>query len=142
MVKGNIKFELKNDIKELGKLCLILERFGDSHGFTQKAVFEINLVMEEVFTNIIQYGFTGKAEHVIHISVSFGDSAVVIRIEDDGIPFNPLKTAPPDLDCTIEERDVGGLGIHLIKQYMDDIEYQRMGELNVLTIKKNIQGDK
>ena len=63
---------------------------------------------------------------------------VTIRIEDDGISFNPLETKPPDLDCTLEERDIGGLGIHLIKGYMDDIDYQRRGKQNILTIKKNI----
>jgi anti-sigma regulatory factor (Ser/Thr protein kinase) len=138
MDKGKIKFELKNDIQELDKLCRILGRFGNSHGFPQKAAFEINLVLEEIFTNIVRYGFANKAEHIVQISVSYDNGVVIIRIEDDGIPFNPLETDPPDLDCTIEERDIGGLGIHLIKGYTNGIEYQRLGDRNILTIKKNI----
>jgi anti-sigma regulatory factor (Ser/Thr protein kinase) len=138
MVQSKITFELKNDIQELDKLCRILDRFGNSHGFSQKAAFEINLVLEEIFTNIVHYGFADKTEHVVHISLSYDNGLVIIRIEDNGIPFNPLTSEPPDLDRSVEERDIGGLGIHLIKGYTNGIEYQRRGELNILTIKKNI----
>ena len=124
MVKGSITFELKNDIRELDRLCRILDRFGVSHSFSKKAGLEINLVMEEIFTNIVRYGFPDKTDHVIHVTISYDNSRVTIRIEDNGIPFNPLTSETPDLDCTLEERDVGGLGIHLIKGYTDSIEYQ------------------
>lgn len=138
MVEGRITFELKNDIHELDKLCRILKRFGTSHGLSKKAAFEINLVMEEIFTNIVHYGFSDKAEHIVCVSVSYENNVVIIRIEDDGISFNPLKTEPPDLDCTLEQRDIGGLGIHLIKGYTDSIDYHRHNNLNILTIKKKV----
>ena len=76
----------------------------------------------------------------IKISITFDDKQLHMRIEDDGIPFNPLAVAPPDFQCGIEECQVGGLGIHLIKKIMDDVQYQRVGDKNIIELKRKIVG--
>ena len=139
MAKNKVSFKLKSNLSELDALCQKLEKFGQSMGLSQKCIFEANLALDELFTNIISYGFDDKNEHTISITISLQDDELVFNIEDDGIPFNPTKVESPDLECTIEECRIGGLGIHLAKNLMDEVCYQRCNDKNVLTLRKNIK---
>jgi serine/threonine-protein kinase RsbW len=134
----DITFELENRPSELNTLREHLEKYGESIGLTRKCVFEVNLALEELFTNIFSYGFEDTAEHRIKIQICCAQETLIIQIEDDGIPFNPIEAELPDTESSPEERKIGGLGIHLIKQFMDGIEYKRIGNRNVLTMKKKI----
>ena len=125
MTKNKVSFKLKSNLSELDALCQKLEKFGQSMGLSQKCIFEANLALDELFTNIISYGFDDKNEHTISITISLQDDELVFNIEDDGIPFNPTNVESPDLECTIEECRIGGLGIHLAKNLMDEVCYQR-----------------
>ena len=138
MAKKAYAFELKNDQSELDRLCEKCEELGRSIGLSDKSVFEINLALDELFTNIISYGFKDQKEHSIKIEISVDDHQLHMRIEDDGIPFNPLAVEPPDFQCGIEECQVGGLGIHLIKKLMDDVQYKRVGDKNIIELKRKI----
>jgi serine/threonine-protein kinase RsbW len=138
MPKLEYSFELTNDLSELDRLCQCCEEVGDSIGMTKKAVFEMNLSLEELFTNIISYGFKDGKEHLIKIRLVVENDIMSVRIEDDGIPFNPMDAEEPDLTCSLEECKIGGLGIHLIKKIMDEIQYKRDGDLNILLLKKQI----
>jgi serine/threonine-protein kinase RsbW len=131
-------FKLKNSTSELDTLCRNLENFGNTLGLTKKCLFQINLALDELFTNIISYGYRDEAEHWVKIAISHENGTVVIRIEDTGMPFNPDAAEDPDTIHDIEKCPVGGLGIHLIKKLMDEILYERCGDKNVLTLKKNI----
>jgi serine/threonine-protein kinase RsbW len=139
MAKNKVSFKLKSNLSELDALCQNLEKFGQSLGLSKKCIFEANLALDELFTNIISYGFEDKNEHTIKITISFQNDKLVFNIEDDGIPFNPTKAETPDLECTIEECRIGGLGIHLAKNLMDEVCYQRCNNKNILTLKKNIK---
>lgn len=139
MAKNKVSFKLKSKLSELDALCQNLEKFGETRGLSQKCIFEANLALDELFTNIISYGFDDNNEHIINISISLQNDELVFKIEDDGIPFNPTKVETPDLECTIEECRIGGLGIHLAKNLMDEVCYQRCNDKNILTLKKNIK---
>ena len=139
MAKNKVSFKLKSNLSELDALCEHLERFGQSIGLSEKCIFEANLALDELFTNIISYGFEDKSEHLIKITLAYQDDNLVFSIEDDGVPFNPTKAKTPDLQCTIEECKIGGLGIHLAKNLMDEVCYQRCKNKNILTLKKNIR---
>ena len=138
MAKKAYAFKLKNDQSELERLCEKCEELGQTIGLSDKSVFEINLALDELFTNIISYGFKDQKEHSIKIEITVDDNHLHMRIEDDGIAFNPLAVEPPDFQCGIEECRVGGLGIHLIRKLMDDVQYQRVGNKNVITLKRKI----
>ena len=139
MAKNKVSFKLKSNLSELDALCQKLEKFGQSMGLSKKCIFEANLALDELFTNIISYGFDDKNEHTVTITISLQNDELVFNIEDDGIPFNPTEAETPDLECTIEECRIGGLGIHLAKNLMDEVCYQRCKEKNILTLKKNIK---
>ncbi len=139
MAKNKITFKLKNKLSELDTLCQNLERFGESIGLSPKFIFETNLALDELFTNIISYGYSDKKVHIITVEISLQNNELLFSIEDDGLPFNPTEVEEPDLGCSIEECKIGGLGIHLAKNLMDEVCYQRCKEKNILTLKKKIQ---
>lgn len=139
MIEDDISCELKNDLRELGALCRRIERFAAAHALPKRILFDLNLVLEEVFSNIVRHGFRDDQDHSIKISVCYEHDAVIVQIVDEGIPFNPMEIKQPDLRCPLEERRVGGLGIHMIKRIMDDIVYERKGRQNILTMKKVVR---
>ena len=139
MVKKCYSFELKNDLSELQNLCQNCEDIGRSINVSDKSIFEMNLALDELFTNIISYGFNDCREHIIKISITVDGDQMEMRIEDDGIPFNPLESKTPDFQCGIEDCKIGGLGIHLIKKLMDDLQYQRVADKNILVLKRKLQ---
>jgi anti-sigma regulatory factor (Ser/Thr protein kinase) len=138
MPKKKYCFKLKSDLSELDELCQHLEKFGQTLGLSKKCIFEINLALDELFTNIISYGFIDDEDHVIEVTLTPQNKTLCLCIEDDGVPFNPVDAKEPDLECTVEECKIGGLGIHLIRNLMDEICYERCGDKNVLTLKKYI----
>ena len=127
---------LKNDLSELDRLHPFLEEIGRGLGVSKKCMFETNLTLEEVFSNIVSYGFNDHADHLIKITVTTPKGSFKICVEDDGRPFNPLKARQPDLPHEVEDCEPGGLGIHLIKHFMDEIRYRRYRNRNVLTMEK------
>lgn len=139
MIAGKISFQLSNNLPELNTLRQNMEAFVKSLKLSPKRIFEINLAMEEIFANIIMHGYTDNKDHWIKIEAWMEDGQFVIRIEDDGIPFNPVEHKSHNLECPIEEREIGGLGIHLIKRCACDIVYERRGDKNVLILKKNLK---
>jgi anti-sigma regulatory factor (Ser/Thr protein kinase) len=135
----SFSFELRNHLSELTTLGEKLESVGSTLGLPRRCLFEINLALDELFTNIISYGFLDQSEHVIRVSISADCDVLTVVIEDDGIAFNPIDRIPPELPCSLDECKVGGLGIHLVKNLMDEVAYQRRANTNVLTLKKNIE---
>ncbi len=141
MAKKMYSFELKSSLSELDQLCQNLETFGKKFGFSKKLIFEINLALDELFTNIISYGFKDDKEHVIKVTLTPRANELCLCIEDDGTPFNPIDFAAPDVSCSVEECKIGGLGIHIMKKLMDEVCYERCGDKNVLNLKKKIGKD-
>jgi anti-sigma regulatory factor (Ser/Thr protein kinase) len=142
MAKKEYSFELKSSLSELDTLCQNLERFGKKIGLSKKSIFEINLALDELFTNIISYGYDDNDDHMIKITITPRNQEVGLCIEDDGVPFNPADFEPPDIAASVETCKIGGLGIHIIKKLIDEICYERCGSKNVLTLKKRLAAKK
>ena len=139
MTEGRISFELKNSLSELKIVSKNLELFGMSLDLPQRTIFKINLALEELISNIISYGYVDDDDHWIKIAISLEEGVLVISLEDDGIPFNPVDAKEPDCGCPLEERKVGNLGIHLCKQIMDDLIYERRGNKNIVILRKDVE---
>ena len=97
-------------------------------------IFKVNLIAEEFFTNIVKYGYRDNKLHLIYINVINRDSEIELNLVDDGVEFNPLDTDEPDIDLPVEERDIGGLGIHLSKNLSKSIIYQRKNDKNYIKV--------
>ena len=138
MSKGKVTIELRNRLSEIVTLHEKLEQFGKALGLPPKCLFEIDLALEEIVTNIISHGFSDNEDQCIHVTMTHDGKKVIIQIEDCGMPFDLHEAETPDLECTLEEAKVGGLGIHLVKRMMNDVLYERCGDKNVVIIKKDI----
>jgi phosphoserine phosphatase RsbU/P len=130
---------LKNDIAEIQRLNQIVTEFADKHNLAPELVYRVNLALEEIVTNVISYGYEDSSEHEISVRLSWNDPCIEIEIKDDGRPFNPLEAPPPDIEQSLLEREIGGLGIHLVRKMMDDLEYRRDNDQNILLLKSKIR---
>ena len=100
---------------------------------------QIDLAVEEIFVNIAHYSGSAEAEICASYHISGdGSGTLTLAFKDSGKPFNPLDRADPDLSLSAEERRIGGLGIFLTKKFMDSVEYEYVGGMNCLTIKKTL----
>ena len=139
MVSQPITLEFKNDLAELEELKRALVRFCRPIAVSKQEIFKLQLAVEEVFVNIISYGFQDEHEHRIRVTLAMENGTLVLDFEDDGIRFNPLEVDEPNFDEPIEDRPVGGLGIHIVKCMMSEIDYIRKGNRNHLTLKKDLE---
>jgi sigma-B regulation protein RsbU (phosphoserine phosphatase) len=135
---SKVTLELKNDLSELAKLNHTLTEFGQRHQLPDRVLFAIKLALEETVTNAISHNFTDEREHRISIRLSLEQSVLRADVEDDGRAFNPLDIPAPDPKKPLEERPLGGLGIHLARTLMDEVAYRRQNGRNMLTLKKEI----
>ena len=95
------------------------------------------LALEELVTNCIKYGYDDQAEHLIEVTMSITESELVMVFTDDGHSFNPLELPEPDTSLPIEDRAVGGLGIHMLRKMSDRMEYVDSGGENRITLRKS-----
>ena len=129
---------IPNRIEEVATVLTGFEEFAASHGLDDSIRRTVLLVLDDLVNNIVSYAFHSAADHDIEISVELSPHRLAITIADDGIPFNPFGIETPQVDASLEERDIGGLGIHLVMTLMDDYNYSRRGGKNVVTIVKNL----
>lgn len=129
---------LLNRQEELDHLNSFLQQVSNTWQIPEGIILPINLALEEVFTNIIKYGYQDEFEHDIEVVIERFDDSLRIRVTDDGKPFDPLNTPSPDTSVQANEREVGGLGILLIRQMMDVVDYNRSDKYNVLTMEKKL----
>lgn len=123
----------------LGELqCLVAEtvRFCREHALGDEVEFELNLVLEELFTNSVRHGGCAGMENAVRVRIELHDDGVHIEYSDRGEAFDPLSAPPPNLETRLEDRQIGGLGIHLIRQIMRDLAYRREGDWNRITMRR------
>ena len=130
----NYSFELHNNLSELKTLSKKLIAFGRNIGLPELSVSEINICLDELFTNIVLYGFNDDLEHKVKFTMKVDDNILIATIEDDGVPFNPLKKKAVDLPANVDSAEIGGLGIHITRELVDKISYERKRGINRLTI--------
>jgi anti-sigma regulatory factor (Ser/Thr protein kinase) len=117
----------------------LVEAFAEVHGLPLQSIFNVNLALDEVVTNIIRYAYNDNGlPHPIVVRLTFEEGVLAARVEDDGRAFNPLEAPAPDIDAPIEERPIGGLGIHLARSVMDSVEYRRDDGRNVFIMRKRL----
>jgi sigma-B regulation protein RsbU (phosphoserine phosphatase) len=131
-----VEIKLHNKLWELDRFNQTLTEFGRQHGLSDKVMHDLNLALEEILTNIITYGYTDSREHEIGVRLNVRPGEVKAAVEDDGRPFNPLEAPEPDTTKSVEERTIGGLGIHLVRKLTDGLDYKRQADRNILTIRK------
>ncbi len=113
------------------------ESFGDEKDIPLPIIHKICIVIDELLSNIISYAYQDKKEHIVEINIKLNEERLEIKITDDGFPFNPLAMLPPDTKLGLDEREIGGLGIHLVKNIMDEYQYTRLKGENIIVLVKS-----
>jgi anti-sigma regulatory factor (Ser/Thr protein kinase) len=129
---------LVNRRDEISRLSQFVEEFGAAHHLVTDEALDVNLVLDEVVINIISHAYNDEHQHHIEVSLDLEGRLLTMRVEDDGRRFDPLAVPPPNLNLPIEERPLGGLGIHIVRSLTDTIEYRRHHDRNILTLKKTL----
>ena len=130
---------LQNRLTEIPRVAQLVSDLGEEQHFSSELVHDLNLVLEEIISNIVLYGYEDVIPHQIEIELRYNEQEIELRIQDDAKAFNPLNVPDPDLDVPLEERPVGGLGIYLARSLMDELNYTRVQGKNILTLKKFIR---
>jgi anti-sigma regulatory factor (Ser/Thr protein kinase) len=130
--------QVKNQLPEIERLSEIIASFGARHGLSDKVVFALNLALEEIVVNIISYGYDDGGVHEIAVRVSLDEHEVTAEVEDDARAYDPTSRAAVDTRQSIEDRAIGGLGIHLVRGLFDVVDYRRLPGRNLLVIKKKL----
>lgn len=125
-------------LDELERITAVVEDLGEQDDWPPDLIFKVNLVLDELSVNIVNYG--GEASE-IEVSLASDDVEVRVEISDDGRPFDPLNDAiEPDIDAPLQDRAIGGLGIHLVREMMDELHYCRKDGKNRLAMVKRKGG--
>ncbi len=124
---------MRNDIQQIPTLA----EWIDTLGLPQDLNMPINLALEETVTNVMLYAYPGKSGRVL-VEAETSPGQVIFTISDTGIAFDPTKQEEPDITQGVEDRPIGGLGIYLVKQIMDDVRYERKEDKNILTLVKKL----
>jgi serine/threonine-protein kinase RsbW len=132
-----ISFRINNDLSELNTLLDRLQILEHKWALSKKTLAEINLVLDELITNTIEHGDSGK-KHPIDITLTKTDLKLIIQIIDAGLPFDPTLCKLPDTSLPLEQRRCGGLGILLVSQFCDYWNYTRSKNNNILTLQKTL----
>jgi anti-sigma regulatory factor (Ser/Thr protein kinase) len=130
---------LTNQLAEIERLAGTVEEFAQQQQLPTKAIFEINLSLDELLTNIMSYAYDDRQPHAILVTLAVEPGHVAIALEDDGRPYDPFTAPVPELDRPLEDRAIGGLGVHFVRNLMDAWEYRREGNRNIVLLKKLIQ---
>jgi len=135
----DMRIELDNDIGEMATAMGALKAFSDTFALDEAARQAAELVLDELLSNAIRYGRAEPGGKGITLDLDIEGGSLCIGISDSGIPFNPFDQAPPDLNLSLEEREPGGLGIYLVKKFMDEYQYQYCNKRNTVTLKKHLK---
>lgn len=129
---------LSNRLSELDRVAGALAEFADRQALPAPVRFDLELAVEEMLLNVIQYAYDDDEVHQIGLKMRCEGRLLSVEISDDGRPFNPLEAPAPDLEAPLEQRPLGGLGIYLVRQTMDSLCYRREGGRNYLLLHKRI----
>ena len=126
-------------IENIPAVTAFVEEQLEQYNCPMKAQMQIDIAIDELFSNIAQYAYTPKTgKATVRMEVTENPMAVIISFIDNGIPYDPLAKADPNVSLPADERQIGGLGIFMVKKSMDEINYEYKNGQNILTIKKHI----
>ena len=127
-----------SDRAELEKLEGFTAGFAQKAGLSDKDLFALQIIVEELVTNVIDYGGVPAGEHAVRVELSAQDGELVVHLVDRGKEYNPLLREDPDVTLPAEQRPIGGLGVHFCKKLTDSQEYERRDGCNVLILRKKL----
>jgi anti-sigma regulatory factor (Ser/Thr protein kinase) len=130
------EIRIRNEIAELARVSEAMERIGEEHGLASKTLFQLQVALDETVSNVIKYAWPEGGSHEIRIRIMVGNGQVMLEVADDGRAFDPLSAPAPQTLPPGQRPRPGGVGLHMVRQFMDSIEYARIDGGNRLTLTK------
>ena len=137
-VVESLTLRLRNETDAIGPASETAEEWLAQHDVSPEVSYFVSLAIEELVTNCIKYGYDDTGEHLIEIGLSVNNRTLTMTVIDDGHAFNPLEASSPNLSLPLEDRPIGGLGIHLLRELADDVTYERREGTNRLKLTKRM----
>jgi anti-sigma regulatory factor (Ser/Thr protein kinase) len=137
-MSANFERRLAADLSSIESLAAGVTRWGSEAGLAEAAVFQINLVLEELVTNVITHGLGAGQPGGISVRIGLTGGRLEIVLVDDAQVFDPFSIPAPDITATLDDRPIGGLGVHLVRTLMDEWGYARVGGQNVVWLRKTL----
>jgi len=125
---------IKADMSEIDRVNAAFSEYAETVGLSAAVIQKVSISLDDLLNNVVAYGFDDPEGHEIEITAMHTNSRLVITVTDDGVPFNPFDQVGPDTTLSIEERDIGGLGVLLVVELMDKCTYKRLRDRNVVTL--------
>jgi sigma-B regulation protein RsbU (phosphoserine phosphatase) len=138
---ARLHIEAENRLEEIDRVNQTFESFAAEHGLPDRVRRSMKLVFDDLLNNVISYAYDDDEVHIIEVNVELSSDRLAVRMADDGHPFNPFAESPPDTALAVEEREIGGLGIHLVQSLMDEATYTRRTNRNVIVLVKYLSQD-
>lgn len=138
-IAGSLKLAIKNELAALEDVNAELAQFLSDHRVPHQAVYAVNLAIDELVVNVMRYAYIDDDVHTIDIELVVEAEQVILQIVDDGRPFDPRRG--PSLDLHAEDREAGGLGLLLVLDMVDVLDYRREGETNWTEVRIHLRGD-
>ena len=138
MAPERLELVMVNELEAIGDVLESLGEFAEANGLDDAIRRPVLLAVDDLLNNVTSYAFEDAATHEISLAVELSSHRLSVTMTDDGIPFNPFGIDVADTSASIAERDVGGLGIHLVRKLMDEFRYERRAGRNIVTIAKNL----
>lgn len=132
------RLAVRNELPEIATVTDALEAFARAQALPDAIVWRFHLALEELLRNIIAHAYPDRLEHDIEITIDCDGTSLKVTISDDGVPFNPLNAQPPDLSAALDDREIGGLGIHLARNVVETLHYAWLSGRNVVTLESTL----
>lgn len=136
---NELRFSLAPELSDIGSLFRMIETFGEANELPEPKVYVVNLMLDELVTNLVMHGDSNSGTLRANIRLEVGEGGITLTVEDDGQPFDPTAAEAPDVDAALEDRQVGKLGLHFVKSLADRVSYRLENGRNLLTI--NVETD-
>jgi len=130
----SLELSIVADIVEIARVQQAIEQFAAETNTVAGITQKMSIILDELLNNTISYGFEDPKGHEIHVAIELNDDHVTLKVSDDGIPFNPFTHRDPDTSLPADEREIGGLGVMLVRELTDSHAYQRLSDRNVVTL--------
>lgn len=135
-MNGRCALRLPNRLPDISDAILRVEQFALQHEAPVRVVQSLMLALDESLVNIVTHGYRDENTHTIEVVVDVHETDLWVEVKDDGIPFDPRTVPSPDFSLPVDDRPIGGLGVWLTLQMMDEVKYQREGPVNRLRLVK------
>jgi serine/threonine-protein kinase RsbW len=139
---SGFQMSIAPDLQEVVRVNSAFGDFADAHALPTAVRRSVNVALDELLTNTVSYGFPKRTDGALTIEVDLQADRIVVTLADNGAPFDPWVRIAPDTTLSMEVRRIGGLGIHLVKQMMDEARYEHRDGKNVVVLVKRLDGER